>query len=104
MKVSEDCARAALMLLVLGVMAARAQSPPTTTTNLFSHAISRAEAVDIALRQNSAILKGKADLEAAHGVVVQLRSIAFPTLSAGGVTTPRAASLVGAKFPAAAAF
>jgi len=74
--------------LMLGVVAAactaRAQPPQTDATNLFSHPISRAEAVDVALRQNSSILKGKADLEAAHGVVVQLRSIAYPTLSAGG--------------------
>jgi len=69
---------------MLGVVSAgftaRAQSP----ANLFSHPLSRAEAVDIALRQNSDIRKGKADLEAAHGVVMQLRSIAYPKLSAGG--------------------
>jgi len=63
---------------------ARAQPSRASATNLFPHPLSRAGAVDIALRQNSALLKGKADLEAAHGVVVQLRSIAYPTLSARG--------------------
>jgi outer membrane protein len=80
--------RVSLLALVLGAVAAgftaRAQSPQASATNLFPHPVSRAEAVDIALRQNSALLKGKADLEAAHGVVVQLRSIAYPTLSARG--------------------
>jgi len=84
--------------LIIGAVAAgfttRAQSPPAAPTNLFPHPVSRAEAVDIALRQNSAILKGKADLEAAHGVVVQLRSIAFPTLSARGSYNAEQSSLV----------
>jgi outer membrane protein TolC len=36
------------------------------------------DAMNLALRQNSAILKGQADLEAAHGVVVQTRAVAIP--------------------------
>ncbi len=93
--------------LILGVVAAaftvRAQAPRPDATNLFPHPVSRAEAVDIALRQNSAILKGKADLEAAHGVVVQLRSIAFPTLSAkGGYNAEQ--SLLIESFPLPAPF
>jgi outer membrane protein TolC len=90
--------RASLAALISGAVAAgftvRAQSPQAAPTNLFPHPVSRAEAVDIALRQNSAILKGKADLEAAHGVVVQLRSIAFPTLSARGSYNAEQSSLV----------
>ena len=34
--------------------------------------------LDLALQQNSAILKSQADIEAAHGVVVQTRAIALP--------------------------
>jgi outer membrane protein len=90
--------RVSLLALIVGVVAtgfnARAQLPQTVSTNLFTHAISRTEAVDIALRQNSAILKGKADLEAAHGMVVQLRSVAFPTLSAAGAYNREDNSLV----------
>jgi outer membrane protein len=96
-----------LLALILGAVAAvfnaRAQSPQAAPTNLFSHPVSRAEAVDIALRQNSAILKGKADLEAAHGVVVQLRSIAYPTLSARGAYNAEQPSLVES-FPLPAPF
>ena len=82
---------------------ARAQLLQASATNIFSHPISRAEAVDIALRQNSAILKGKADLEAAHGVVMQLRSIAFPTLSVGGAYNREQSSLIES-FPLPAQF
>jgi outer membrane protein len=99
--------RASLLTLIVGaaasVLTARAQSPKPGSTNVFAHPISRAEAVDIALRQNSAILKGKADLEASHGVVVQLRSIAFPTLSAGGAYNADQTSLVES-FPLPAPF
>src|SRR5271170_7859018 len=95
--------RAFFAALMLGVITARAQSPQAAPTNLFPHPISRAEAVDIALRQNSALLKGKADLEAAHGVVVQLRSIAFPTLSARGAYNAEQSSLIE-NFPLPAPF
>ena len=84
--------------LMVGAVAAgftaRAQSPPAAPTHLFPQPLSRAGAVDLALRHNSAILKGRADLEAAHGVVVQLRSIAFPTLSARGAYNAEQSSLV----------
>jgi outer membrane protein TolC len=63
---------------------ARAQTNQTGADNLFSRPLSRAEAVTIALRQNSAILKGQADLRASYGIEVQLRAIALPQLSAGG--------------------
>jgi outer membrane protein len=40
--------------------------------------LSIAEALDIALQQNSSIRKSAADLEATHGVVIQTRAIALP--------------------------
>src|SRR5215218_6161716 len=40
--------------------------------------LSVAEALDIALQQNSSIRKSTADLEAMHGVVIQTRAIALP--------------------------
>jgi outer membrane protein TolC len=40
--------------------------------------LSVAECVDLALQQNSTILKAKSDLEASYGVVVQTRAIAIP--------------------------
>lgn len=65
-------------------LSALAQANGPVATNFFGHPLSRAEAVDIAIRQNTTILKGKQDLEAAHGIVVQLRSIAYPSLSVAG--------------------
>jgi outer membrane protein TolC len=73
-----------LTAFLFGAGIARGQSSAPAATNVFSHPLSRAEAVDLALRHNSDILKGKSDLQAAHGIVIQLRSIAYPTLSAGG--------------------
>jgi outer membrane protein len=42
--------------------------------------LSIADALDIALQQNGAIRKSRADLEATHGVIVQTRAIAWPKL------------------------
>jgi outer membrane protein TolC len=83
-------ARALVTALSVGIawLAASAVGQPSNTpaaiSNYFDHPISRAEAVDMALRQNTAILKGKADLQSAHGVVIQLRSVALPLVTAGG--------------------
>lgn len=65
-------------------LTARAQSPPTAGINFFSHPISRAQAIDLALRQNTAILKGKADQQSAYGTIIQLKSVAYPALTANG--------------------
>jgi outer membrane protein len=46
--------------------------------------LSLADCLDLALKQNSAVLKGKSDLEAAYGVIIQTRAIAIPKLSATG--------------------
>lgn len=64
---------AALFLTGASVVAA--------TTNLPSplgRPLAMADCLDLALQQNSAILKSKADLEATHGVIVQTRAIARP--------------------------
>jgi len=75
---------ATMFLAALAPCSARAQTNEFGATNLFSHPLSRAEAVEIALRQNSAILKGKADLRISYGIEMQLRAIALPQLSVGG--------------------
>jgi outer membrane protein TolC len=59
--------------------------PRTVETNAPSRLLrplSLADALDVALQQNSAIRKSQADLEATHGVVVQTRAIALPKLAA----------------------
>jgi outer membrane protein TolC len=63
---------------------ARAQAIPLDASNILSHPLSRAEAVEIALRQNTTILKGQADLRASYGVEIQLRAIVWPQFTAGG--------------------
>ena len=49
-----------------------------------SQPLSLAESVNLALQQNGSILRGKSDLEAAYGVVIQTRAVALPTLKASG--------------------
>jgi outer membrane protein len=60
---------------------------PAVGTNAGSRLLrplSLAEALDIALQQNSAIRKSVADLKAAHGLIVQTRAIAWPKLGISG--------------------
>jgi outer membrane protein TolC len=69
---------------------------PILDTNL--PPLTRAEAIALALRQNTGIRKGQTDLRAAYGVEVQLRSIIIPQLTAGGSFNAEQSSLVG-QFP-----
>ncbi|HZV36120.1 MAG TPA: TolC family protein [Verrucomicrobiae bacterium] len=46
--------------------------------------LSLADTINIALQQNGTILRGKSDLEAQYGVVVQTRAIAIPHVQANG--------------------
>ncbi|HWN93483.1 MAG TPA: TolC family protein [Methylomirabilota bacterium] len=76
---------AALALFSCNAAAAMTNAPPDST---ISHAtprllrpLSMADALDMALQQNSTIRKGRADLEASHGIVVQTRAIALPKLA-----------------------
>src|SRR5581483_6812343 len=49
-----------------------------------SQALSLADAVNLALRQNGSVLRGKSDLEAQYGVVIQTRALAIPRVEASG--------------------
>ncbi len=84
----------ALFLAALASLSARAQTQPAGATNLFTQPLSRADAVGMALRQNNAILKGKAELRASYGIEVQLRAIALPQLTAGGGYNALQSSLI----------
>lgn len=75
---------AALFLAVVAPWSAPAQTNPTGDTNLFAQPLSRADVIQIALRQNTAILKGKADLRASYGIEVQLRAVGLPQLTVNG--------------------
>ncbi len=50
----------------------------------FDRPLSLADTINLALQQNGSILRGKSDLEAQYGVVVQTRAIAVPKVQASG--------------------
>ena len=54
------------------------------TTNLLAKPLSLAEAVEIARRQNSAILQARADLRISEGVIAQTRATVLPKVGANG--------------------
>ncbi|MBM3830350.1 MAG: TolC family protein [Verrucomicrobia bacterium] len=77
-------------LVALSVVITQA-AERTTATNLLATVkasawptapLSLKDAIEVALRQNSEVLKSKADLEVAHGIVVQTRAIQLPRLAA----------------------
>jgi outer membrane protein len=72
------------LLVLLAAFSGRAQTSQTNATDILAKPLSRADAVQIALRQNTAIRKGNADLRASYGIEVQLRAIALPQFSLGG--------------------
>lgn len=96
-----------IIAAILGsVICAAAQTNVPSTADLLSHPLSRHEAVEIALRQNSAILRGRTDLRASHGIEMQLRSAVMPRVVTSGFYSAKEASLVnqplgGAFFPGA---
>lgn len=74
--------------LVLLSVAAFAAAPPTVTNappakNVAwpTAPLSLRDAIEVALRQNSAVRKSQSDLEAAYGVVVQTRAVQFPRVT-----------------------
>ncbi len=88
--------RALVSWVVLAALSVtgRAQTNVSASTNLFTHPLSRVEAVEMALRQNSTILKGRADLHASFGVEIQLRSVALPQFTASGAYNAEGDSLI----------
>ncbi|MBI4663166.1 MAG: TolC family protein [Verrucomicrobia bacterium] len=102
-KLHSRCVSFALLWLgLLTSMSPRLLAETIRSTNApawLTQPLSLEDALQIALRQNGAILKGQADLEAAHGVVVQTRAIAIPKVrGTSGYTFDNAIE----KFPFAA--
>src|SRR5580693_2537862 len=93
----------AVLVVALACGSTRAQTNQADATDILSRPLSRADAIQIALRQNTAILKGNADLRASYGIVVQLRAIALPQFSLGGGYNYLEPSLVES-FPAPAPY
>jgi outer membrane protein TolC len=61
-----------------------AQDAGTNSPAWLTQPLSLMSALNTALQQNAAILKGKNDLEASYGIVVQTRAIALPQVQATG--------------------
>jgi outer membrane protein TolC len=79
-----------LALVLAGFAAGENVSAQDTDTNSpawLTQPLSLMSALNIALQQNAAILKGKNDLEASYGIVVQTRAIALPQVQATGKYT-----------------
>jgi outer membrane protein TolC len=64
-----------------------AQDADTNSPAWLTQPLSLMGAMNTALQQNAAILKGKNDLEASYGIVVQTRAIALPQVQATGKYT-----------------
>jgi outer membrane protein len=86
---------------------ATAQGADTNSAAWLSQPLSLVGALNTALQQNATILKGKNDLEASYGVVVQTRAIALPQVQATGkytdneITTLQQPPLGGYVYPQA---
>ncbi len=77
-------ALAVVAMLVMAFTVGAAESSNSKPQDWSKRQLSLAEALDLALQQNGTILKGKSDLEAAYGIVVQTRAIALPKVKIGG--------------------
>jgi outer membrane protein len=78
---------AGMFLLIVIVMGTSSRAENTDTNlaaELLAKPLSLTDAVDVAMQHNGAILKGKSDLQAQYGVVVQTRAIAIPKVQASG--------------------
>ena len=75
-----------MLFLVLGLGAARISAQDTGSNGpvWMAHPLTMTEALNLALQQNGSVLRGKSDLEAQYGLVVQTRAVAIPKLQATG--------------------
>ncbi len=59
-----------------------------------SQPLSMVDALNLTLKQNSALVKARADLESSRGLVIQTRAVALPTVSATGNVQRESPSLI----------
>ena len=64
-----------------------AQDAATNSLAWVSQPLSVLQCLNLALQQNATILKGRNDLEASYGIVVQTRAVALPRVQATGKYT-----------------
>ena len=72
------------LLLFTAVSAPAAPADTNASPAWLSRPLALKDAIDLALQQNGTILRGKSDLEAQYGVVVQIRAVAIPKVQANG--------------------
>jgi TolC family type I secretion outer membrane protein len=85
MRISSFCLSLAVAVLATrGNLAAQDTAVGTNTPSWLTRPLSLADALNVALAQNATILEAKSDLESQHGLVVQTRAVALPTLKATG--------------------
>jgi outer membrane protein len=72
-------------------------SPAMISTNVpgwITQPLSIVDALNLTLKQNSTLVKARADLESSHGLVIQTRAVALPTVSAAGSIQRESPSLI----------
>ncbi len=97
----------ALISVLIGAGASIGTAEVTNTNQppaWLTQPMSLADAMNVALKQNGAILKGKSDLEAQYGVVTQTRAVALPRLAANGNYTYTKEVQTFPSFPATPTF
>ena len=92
----------ALSLLLAASLTARAAEggAPSPALDSLTKPLALVDCLEIALKQNSAIRKSQADIEASHGVIIQTRAIVMPKVLASGNFTANDETAVD-QFPGA---
>ena len=90
----------AVMVVAVGGDAVQAAEVRTRVNHDWpSKPLSLADALNLTLQQNRAILKSASDLEAAHGVSMQVRAVAIPKLQVTGNYTATDKDALESVFP-----
>jgi outer membrane protein len=87
--------RGLVLFAALGILAGApvfaqtysALSASTNTSGWISQPLSLVDALNLTLKQNSGLVKARADLEASRGLVIETRAVALPSLTANARVT-----------------
>jgi outer membrane protein TolC len=74
----------ALACVMMAFQQACAKPSISATNSYFTHPLSLADAINIALHQNPNVLRAQRDVESAEGVAVQTKAIVIPKIQATG--------------------
>ncbi len=66
----------------------------TNSPGWMTQPLSLVDALNLTLKQNSVLVKARADLESSRGLVIQTRAVALPTVSASGTVRRVSPSLI----------